>query len=368
MKSSVKQEQNAARLFYTGYGDEDEIVAAYERFANGTTTEHFVGMKSRKWDVNAVNGHLDDLQLSGWARGNARARLYEWLGIGGGLGAGGATGMVVKATPDEVVLSPEEVAVQETLKLLATEGSEKLEPGELSRLAAANAVSESGKYEHIECTSMYGRTLRSHGTGLHLIKAKSGEDPDSLTTGDNNTIKVSNSITKCVANAWTTEADYNACYVEMLYVVQSDGKVYIAKRLRALHEFVISLPVAQRLPYVKKIWKESVCGVPAVVNERALAVVQTAWADGLSSGKGEGGTFEVKELKKRLAALESKGNASSAPAAGAAGSWAEQRCFCCNGIGHRAIDCPEACKDCSTDTKAVRKGSPQCKCGAVGNE
>ena len=83
--------------------------------------------------------------------------------------------MVVKATPDEVVLSPEEVAVQETLKLLATEGSEKFEPGELSRLAAANAVSESGKYEHIECTSMYGRTLRSHGTGLHLIKAKFGE-------------------------------------------------------------------------------------------------------------------------------------------------------------------------------------------------
>ena len=93
MKSSVKQEQSAARLFYTGYGDEDEIVAAYERFASGTTTEHFVGMKSRRWDVNAVNGHLDGLQLGGWARGNARARLYEWLGIGGGLGAGGATGV-----------------------------------------------------------------------------------------------------------------------------------------------------------------------------------------------------------------------------------------------------------------------------------
>ena len=151
----------------------------------------------------------------------------------------------------------------------------------------------------------------------------------------------------------------------MLEVAETDQKFYILKRLREIHEFALKLPDAQRLPYLRRLWKESPGGVPEAREERIMAKIHVEWANSLSTGvvqppaKGDQ-SCEMAALTKRLNKMEADAERRS--------SLKDRKCFCCDEIGHTAIDCPLACKVCSTPTRAAKIGTSRCTCAGNGQE
>ena len=357
-------------LFYGGLPYENEIVEAYRKYLPQTSSDDFVGMKAANWGANAVEGHLNDVHLAGWPRGSARARLSDWVGCGGGAaGSGHANGSgsaaaKVRAEAEEVK-SPEDVAVEQTLLVLEDPKTASMTTKEVKIEAAKRVRAETGKNSEIECRSLYGRVLRSHGTGAELRKARSGEDPDSVTRQGDGLLRVTTSVKMCISSKWKTEAEYNTAYSDMLYQTEVDGKHYITQRLRELHEFALKLPDAQRLPYIKRAWVESECGVPLAVNARLLDRIQVEWANSLTLESGCGGQTDVSKLLKRIEMLEANGKKEKTAESGHQVPQGKN-CYCCNEPGHRALECKLACKKCSTSTKAVKIGSYFCDC-EVGN-
>ena len=335
----------------------------------GTTTDDFVMMKTDKWNEEAVEKHLQaEVQLSGWKLSSARARVYDWCAIGGRTANAGTKASSAGSVKEGVSATPEEICARATMDLLAKPESAAMSEKEKVESITARTKELTGENEMIECESVYGKTMRSHGPGQELRRARLGEEPDVCTQNGAGIIKISTGVNKCVSNLWSSETEYMSSYADMLEAAEDDGKLYVLKRIRDIHEFAMKLPDAQQLPYLKRLWKESPCGVPAAQNERLLAKIKIAWANSLEGGMVKSEKAVITSLEKKMAKMEATleaANKEKASGSQTGTAWADRKCFCCGKTGHVSTDCPMACKTCSTPNRAARIGSDRCTCGAT---
>jgi hypothetical protein len=316
-------------------------------------------MVTGAWSDDGVMRHLDDVGVKGNAKMvafNVLSNRIRGVRRGGSSKAGGSS--------DEVKEEPRESASSLAIGMAFDKmslGSVSLADIEDIKIAAMEKHAEAeGEAERAEIDGLYARTLRTHGVGAKLRKAKMGEDPEGAYKTGEGVIKLTASDA-CVAKKWTNEAVYLASYNAMVRQVTIDKKFFILKRLREMQEYAYRLPSAQRLPYLRRLWMDSETGIPASVDENALEITQTEWAESLTTGSktanwatGDGDvSSEMAEMKKKLADTEARMAKMSA---------SRPECFVCGETGHIGKMCRKKCDTCSTGDRIYLKYGPKCSC------
>jgi len=339
------------------------IAAAYAAYSDQCDMSFFDAMVSGGWSDIGIREHLVDVGLTGNAKIVAFNVLHNRVnGSRGGTSKAGGSSSHCKEEPKD---SASGLAIEMAMDAMSLAGKAGCTP-ELRAMIKEGALKKQieaeGEAEMIEIDGLYARTLRSHGVGAKLRKAKMGEDPEGVFKTSEGTMKLTASDS-CCAKKWTTEALYLTAYNAMVRQVTIDGKLYILKRLREMQEYAYRLPAAQRLPYLRRLWMDSETAIPAPIDANALELVQTEWAESLSAGMGgkivlagagtSTGDGEVEALNKKLAEKE---------ALIAKLQTSRPTCFVCGEQGHIGKMCKLKCEVCSTADRVYKKYGTDCSC------
>ena len=300
--------------------------------------------------------HLEDVGLKGNAKMMAFSVLSNRIR---GVKRGGSSKASGSSELKEVKETPSSLALEVAMSAMSVKGGVLSESERAAVKAEALLVQAEaeGEAEWDEIDGLYARTLRTHGVGAKLRKAKMGEDPEGAYKTGEGVIKLTASDT-CIAKKWTSDAVYVTCYNAMVRQVTIDEKFFILKRLREIQEYAFRLPSAQRLPYLRRLWLDSETGIPQAMDANALEITQTEWAESLAAGNGGKVTSgeqssDLAELTKKLAESEARLSKMSA---------SRPECFVCSETGHIGRNCKKKCDTCSTGDRIYLKYGPKCSC------